>query len=102
MLAAAGGGVFAQAAHTVCVARQHECAKTAKIVSCCCGEQGGSRDDSTPGQSRVEVRADMTTGSVLPNVLHGVSTVPSFASVDTSPPRFCPLDLPTLFSIFLI
>jgi hypothetical protein len=102
MFVALSDPVFAQTVHPVCVAKQHECGQTAKIVKCCCGDQDASRNDSTPVQSRLEVRGDMTAASVVPNVMHVVSQLASFAPVDTSPPRLCLLDLPTLFVAFLI
>ncbi len=102
MFVALGGPVFAQAVHPVCVAKQHECGQTAKIVKCCCGDQDTSRRDSTPVQSRVEVRADTTAAPALPHILHVVSAPASFAPVHTSPPRLGLLDLPTLFVTFLI
>jgi hypothetical protein len=102
LLVAVGGPVFTQAAHPVCVAKQHECGKTAKIVKCCCGDQDASRIDSTPVESRLEVWGEMTVASVVPNAMHVVSQPASFAPVDTSPPRLCLLELPTLFVTFLI
>jgi hypothetical protein len=102
MLSAVSGSVLAQAAHPVCVAKQHDCSLTARISKCCCGEQDASRSDSTPVQSRVEVRSDMTAAPALPNIVHVVSAPLSMAPVHTSPPRLCLLDLPTLFVTFLI
>lgn len=102
MVMATGGSVFAQAIHSTCVANHHDCGKTAKISSCCGGDQDASRIDSTPVQARVEVRADMTVTPALPNIVQIVSTPPVFSPVQTSPPRLCLLDLPTLFVTFLI
>ena len=93
---------LAQALYQTCMLPHHECGKTARIVKCCCGDQDASRNDSTPVQSRLEVRGDMTVASVVPNVTRVVSQLASFAPVDSSPPRLCLLDLPTLFVTFLI
>ena len=101
-LVATGGSGFAQAIHPVCVANHHDCGKTAKISSCCCGDQDASRIDSTPVQDRVEVRADMTETPALPTIVYLVSARPAFSPVQTSPPRLGLLDLPTLFVTFLI
>src|SRR5512141_2832338 len=102
MFVMVGGSVFAQAARPVCVAKHHECEKTAKIVKCCCGDQDASRNDSTPVQSRIEIRSDMTAVPALPNIVHVVSAPVLVVPVHTSPPRLCLLDLPTLFVTFLI
>jgi len=102
MLVALGGSVYAQAGHSVCVAKQHECGKTAKISSCCCSAQDASGPDSTPIQSRIEVSGDVTPTPALPHSVSIVSAPPSVAPVHTSPPRLCLLDLPTLFVTFLI
>ena len=100
-LLASTASMFAQANHDACGARQHECGKVVKISSCCCGEGSASQHDSTPVQPRVEVRADMTT-TVVPNGIHVLSAPPASILVLSAPPRFCPLDLPTLFVTFLI
>jgi hypothetical protein len=102
MLVAVGGSVLAQAAHPVCLVKQHDCGQTAKIVKCCCGDQDASRSDSTPVLSRVELRGDMTVAPALPNIVHVVSAPLSMAAVHTSAPRLRLLDLPTLFVTFLI
>ena len=102
MLMAAGGSVFAQASHLICVAKQHECGKTATIAKCCCGQPDASRTDSTTALIRVEVRADLTLTPALPLFVQMVAARPSFNPAQTSPPRLCLLDLPTLFSTLLI
>jgi hypothetical protein len=102
MLVAVGGSVFAQAGHPVCVAKQHECGKTARISTCCCDAQDATGSDSTPVPSRVEVRGDMTVAPTLPNVDSDLSAPLQVATVQTSPPHLCLLDLPTLFVTFLI
>lgn len=102
LLVAAGGPLFADASHPVCVTKQHDCAQTAKIVKCCCGEQDASRTDSAPVQPRVELRVNMAATPVLPNIAPIVIASATPGLVQTSPPRSCLLDLPTLFVTFLI
>jgi hypothetical protein len=89
-VAMTGGPLFAQAMHPVCVAKQHDC-----------GDQDPTPTESTPGQPRVEVRADI---SATPAILKLIPTPArqALTRVQTSPPRLCLLDLPTLFATFLI
>ena len=101
MIATTGGSVFVQAIHSVCVAKQHDCGKTATISNCCCGDQD-TRTDAIPVQSRVEVHVDLPATPVLPNVVSIAPAPQGLGPVRTSPPRLCLLDLPTLFSSFLI
>ena len=100
-LVAAGGSVLGQASHPVCVAKQHDCGRTATVSSCCCGDQG-TRDDATPAQSRIELGIQLTAIPALADVVRLVSAQPSLPVVQSSPPRLCLLDLPTLFVTFLI
>ena len=100
-LVVAGGSVLGQASHPVCLAKQHDCGRTATVSSCCCGDQG-TRDDATPAQSRVELAIHLTAIPALADVVRLVSAPPSLPVVQSSPPRLCLLDLPTLFVTFLI
>ncbi len=94
--------MFARAAHPICVAKHHDCGQTARMSSCCCGDQDVSRNDSTPGQSRTDVRPDMSVTPAL-SCAFDFATAPRPASaIQTSPPRLCLLDLPTLFAALLI
>ena len=102
MIATTGGAVFVQAIHSVCVAKQHDCGKSATISNCCCGDQDTTRTDATPVQSRVEVHVDLPATPVLPNVVSIAPAPQGLGPVRTSPSRLCLLDLPTLFSSFLI
>ena len=105
ILALTGGAVFAQAAHPYCVAKQHDCGESAKISSCCCGDQDASWSDSAPVQSRTELRADTTATPVPPPLVHASVTPPLAIAgrvVSTSPPGLCLLDLSTLFATLLI
>src|SRR5207247_10288964 len=76
MLMAAGGSVFAQASHLICVANQHDCGKTATIAKACCGRPDASRTDSTTALTRVEVRADLTLTPALPLFVQMVAARP--------------------------
>src|SRR3954463_8309348 len=58
LLAATAGPVFAHDRHPVCETKQHDCGKTAKISSCCCGDLGQLRDASVPAQARTELTKD--------------------------------------------
>ena len=102
IIAMTGGAVFAQAVHPVCVAQQHDCGTTPRVSNCCCDDQDASWTDSAPVQSRVEVRADTTAMPALPNVISIAPAPQRLHPAQTSPPRLCLLDLPTLFVTFLI
>jgi hypothetical protein len=102
IVATTGGSVFARAIHPVCLAKQHDCAKTATVSNCCGGDRDAARMDSTPAQSPVEVRADLSAPSALPNVVHIAPAPQGLSPVHTSPPRLGLLDLPTLFTTLLI
>jgi hypothetical protein len=102
LLATIGGPLLAQATHPVCTAKHHECDKTATVSDCCCGDQGSPLADSTPAQSRVEVRGDLSPMLALPSFVHTAPAPQPLSPVQTSPPRLCLLDLPTLFATLLI
>jgi hypothetical protein len=93
---------FAQANHAVCAAKQHDCGKVATISACCCGDQDAGRSDSTPVQDRVDLRAEAATPVNLPAATQVLPALAIVLPVQTSPPRLCLLDLPTLFATFLM
>lgn len=93
---------FAGISHQACTAKQHDCGKTPTLTTCCCGDGQSSQTDSTPVQSRVEVRADLWSMPPLTSADHVVSSLIALAAVHTSPPHRYLIDLPTLFSSFLI
>ena len=99
---ATAGSLFAQQYHAVCAAKQHHCGQMATISKCCCGDQDLARDDSTPAQSRADVLVDLEVVPTLPSAGIAVSAPVILCAVQTSPPRLRPLDLPTLFSTFLL
>jgi hypothetical protein len=101
IVAMTGGPLFAQTDHPICTARQHDCGNTPTLSKCCCGDQDPTRHDSTPVQPRVEVRVDRSSTPALVEVVSAPARH-SVIHVQTSPPRLCLLDLPTLFSTFLI
>ena len=103
MVAMAGGPLLAQALHPACAATHHDCGKTAaRIARCCCDDHDAPRAEASPVQSRVEVRADLSTTIAPMNLVHVASPLKAPIAVQTSPPRLCLLDLPTLFVSFLI
>jgi len=102
VLAATAGPVFGHDRHPVCETRQHDCGKTAKISSCCCGDLGQFRDASVPAQARTEPTKDVAVTLTLPSFVQPVARQPLLSAVQTSPPRLALLDLPTLFATLLI
>jgi hypothetical protein len=92
---------FVALVHPVCAAKQHDCGKTPTIAKCCCGDEQSSPHDSTPAQSRLEVRADLSLVAVVTVVVHVAMTPHAQRAIHTSPPHPC-LDRPTLFSSLLI
>ena len=102
LLAATAGPVFAHDRHPVCETKQHDCGKTAKISSCCCGDLGQLGDASVPAQARTELTKDVAVALALPSFVQPVVRQPLLSAVQASPPRLALLDLPTLFATLLI
>jgi hypothetical protein len=102
LLAAAGGSLFAQDTHPACAAKQHDCGKATRISECCCGDPGAARDAGAPARSRTELSRDTSVALTLPQFVRSVQPAPLSSAVQTSPPRLCLLDLPTLFATLLI
>lgn len=102
LLAATAGAVFTQAIHPVCLAKQHDCGKTAKIAQCCCGDSGVTQNEGTPVQSRFEIRADLSQAPAVTSDVQVATTPHALIRVHMSPPRLSHLDLPTLFASLLI
>lgn len=96
------GSAFAQAAHPVCAAKQHDCGRVATIAKCCCGEQEASHPLPAPAQSRFESPADTTSTATPPIAFELPQGGRSFHPIQTSPPCGCLIDLPTLYVSFLI
>jgi hypothetical protein len=94
--------MFARDRHPVCETRQHDCGKTAKISSCCCGDLGQFRDASVPAQARTELTKDVAVTLTLPSFVQPGARQPLLSAVQASPPRLALLDLPTLFATLLI
>jgi hypothetical protein len=92
---------FALRAHPTCTAKHHDCGKVSTLTTCCCGEEQSSSSDSTPVQSRVEVRADLVSVPAVPSALEAAMTPYAQVAIHTSPPHPI-LDRPTLFSSLLI
>jgi hypothetical protein len=102
ILAATGALAFAGDRHPVCVVRQHDCGAPVRISSCCCGDQGTTRRDTTPAQPRIDIQADLSSSPTLEHVVAAIATPQRTPAVHTSPPGSCLLDLPTLFATLLI
>lgn len=102
ILGMATAPAFAFAGHPICTAKHHQCGETASISKCCCGDAQSSQADSTPSQSRVEVRANFTAVPVGVDVLELVTPIHGLVTVHTSAPHQYLVDLPTLFASLLI
>jgi hypothetical protein len=102
MTATATVPAFAGLLHPVCASTQHDCGQTPKIVSCCCGDEHASPTESTPVQSRVQIRADFSSMPAVTSALQVAMTPHARTPVHTSPPNRGVVDLPTLFSSLLI
>ena len=102
MTATATVSAYAAPGHPICATKQHDCGRTTTITKCCCGDEPASQMQSTPVQTRVDVRADL---SPVPAIMHPVlaATIANTPPrIQTSPPHRYLVDLPTLFSSFLI
>lgn len=102
LLTGASASALAGGRNAVCVAKQHDCGKTARITSCCCGDAGAQDDASTPAQSRVETTPAVVATAVLPLFVDIVPATHPAPAVHTSPPGMWLVDLPTLFATLLI
>jgi len=99
---AATASALAGETHRMCVTKQHDCGQTPRITQCCCGDEQASQMESTPVQSRIDVRADLLSMPAVMSVVQ-VATAPyALIAIHTSPPHRFLIDLPTLFSSFLI
>jgi len=93
---------FAAQGHPDCAAKQHDCGKASRIVSCCCDGRGESSTPSGP----VELRAHVTPNLTVTPAVIATSDCPRLPAatteIRTSPPRTAPPDLPTLFASLLL
>lgn len=102
MFGMAATQAFAWDAHPTCTTTHHDCGKTAAIAKCCCSDEQPSQTDSTPSQSRVDLRVDLSSMPVVMSATPvPANTLETFA-IDASPPHRANLDLSTLFSALLI
>ena len=92
---------FTFLSHPTCTAKHHDCGKMPTITTCCCGDEQSSSSDSTPVQSRVEVRVNLSALPAFTVALQLAMTTHGQVAVQTSPPHPA-LDRPTLFSSLLI
>jgi hypothetical protein len=88
--------------HPVCAAKQHDCGTTPKMSTCCCGDEQSGQTESTPGQSRVELRATFSLIAAVPSAIHVAPTPQTVHIGHSAPPHYSAVDLPTLFSSLLI
>ena len=102
VFAGATGPALIGLAHPVCLANHHECGKEPSIRACCCGDAQASQTDSTPVQSRVQVRADFVSLTVVTSAVQVALTPHVLVPVYTSPPHLPSHDLPILFATLLI
>lgn len=93
---------FAGQIHPICASKQHDCGRTSRITQCCCGDEPASQQQSTPVQTRVDVCADLSPVPVIMQAVLVATTSHTPTRIDTSPPHRHLVDLPTLFSSFLI
>jgi hypothetical protein len=100
-LVATTSSAFAQGRHPACEAKQHDCAQTAKISSCCCGDLGTAKDVGTPAQTRADVGSGVAT-TPLPRFEQPIAAADAAVVIHVSPLRLALLDLTTLFACLLI
>ena len=94
--------VFANQIHPVCAAKAHDCGKAARITRCCCGDQGDASNQRGTVESRVRLDANLTPAPGVSAMTGSADPCPMTVGAYASPPRACPLDLPTRFVSLLI
>lgn len=99
---AATAPVFAAAAHPSCPAKRHDCAKAAAFTRCCCDQEQSTPQHGAPAQPRVELPRDAAATPVAVSGTLAATHRIAPPVVHTSPPHQHLVDLPTLFSVFLI
>lgn len=102
IIAASSGQAFAASRHLVCEAQQHDCGTQPRISSCCCGAVSAPADLGVPAQARSEVASGIADVPAPPQFDHVAPVSVDHASIHTSPPGHCLVDLPTLFASLLI
>ena len=106
VLAAIIGGAsvpaFAGMIHPVCVSKHHECGATPKISKCCCGDEQSAQTESTPGQSRVDLRATFSCIAAVSTAIQVALTPHTVHTGGSTPPHNSSVGLPILFSSLLI
>jgi len=101
-IAALNPPVAAQSTHGGCAPKHHACGGTATIAPCCCGDRSDSSNPGGPIESRGQLAADPSPIPVAISAASLTGASNAGASVHISPPRFCPVDLPTLYASLLI
>lgn len=95
--------VFATPRHTACVTQKHECEHVPTIAECCCQKAESGRPDSTPPEPRIAADASALLATpVIAALAAPLPQAPALTQPIAVSPRFATLDLPILFSTFLI
>jgi hypothetical protein len=102
VIATTGVPVFAGQVHPLCVTKEHDCGRTAKITQCCCGDQGDTSNQGGPVESRVHLNASLIPTPGVSAITGSADLCRMIVRAHTSPPRAGPVDLPTLFASLLI
>jgi hypothetical protein len=102
VLGTAVAPAFAGLAHPMCASKQHDCGRTPAFTKCCCGDEQSSAAQSSPVQSRTELRVDLSPMPAATSAVHVALTPHARIAVHTSPPDRGLVDLPTLFATLLI
>lgn len=98
----ATGNVFAgQHEHASCPMERQDCEHVATITQCCHVNPSDASNHGGPVESRIRLSVDLSPLPVALVAVHAGVSRPN-VGVHTSPPRVCPLDLPTLFAALLI
>jgi hypothetical protein len=103
VVVATTGPLFAFAAtHPVCVTKQHDCGKTARIVPCCCSDRPDASRQGGLVESNVQLARGLSIAPATGDTLAVLRMTRCPMRVDTSPLLGGRLDLPTLFASLLI
>jgi hypothetical protein len=94
--------VAAQVAHGACAKKHHACGDAATIAPCCCGDRSDSPNPGGPIEARVQLTADPSPIPVAFAAARVTDTSHAGVPAHISPPRFCPVDLQTLYARLLI
>ena len=95
-----GGPAVAGVTHQACAVKHHDCAREARLTTCCCGDHSDLTSDSSMPPSQKDWLAGQACVTAL--CLFCAAQMPAvhlgFGLVDNSPPVTPPSDLPVLFA----